>query len=293
MVSQMLDPQGAEDRAEARDTLASRFQIVGSDHKATAGNQVTDHQYEEIVQTYSDIRLGRSDLKVSPEGLSGEAAEEFKFGAMGDIADILQTRSGRGLVGSLANAPRNTDFSSRVTRIKPSKDAENARGGKDGEKAAQVSYQPGMNHGGDNPIRSDVTLYHELVHARHAVNHTWDSPCVHSKDGASKKDVSEKVSAAEHQAVGLGKHALAPYSENRYRGERRAIGEATTGGGGGQRLAGAHTDDEMTRRNQYVFPESPSTTPAEAPESRAMRKAWQGSEPWELAFNLAEGKVGP
>src|SRR5262249_52321502 len=75
----------------------------------------------------------------------------------------------------------------------------------------------------------DVTLAHELSHALHA---TWgdnDTSRVQPDDGVPE-DAACGVSEAEHQASGLGKYRNDRLTENRYRAERRLLGEAHAAG---------------------------------------------------------------
>ena len=262
----ILDPVGMMDRAAAHRELASRFNVIDDD--STVGtmeqNQVTPEEYEDIVRTYSDIRLGRGDLRLAdrPAGMTDEDYAGFRGGAMDDIADILQTESGRGLIDSLNEAPDQADGSDIITTINPRLDASgnfdpsNAEGGGFFGVSGQATYAPGMDHlpTRDN-LRSDVTLYHELVHAHHAVHNTWDGGVV----GGTGADAG--VNQAEHQAAGLGTHANDRFSENRYRGERRRIGALDVG----ERNHGAESDDNMTHRDTYSFPGTARTNPATIP----------------------------
>lgn len=262
----LLDPVGMMDRAAARRELASRFNVIDDD--STVGtmeqNQVTPEEYDEIVRTYSDVRLGRGDLRIGerPANMSEEDYADFRTDAMGDVADILQTESGRGLIGSLHDSPDQADGSDAITTINPRVDASgnldpsNAEGGGMFGISGYANYAAGENHlpTRDN-LRSDVTLYHELTHAHHAIYNTWDGGSV----GGTGPDAG--IGQFEHQAAGLGTHANDRYSENRYRGERRRIGELNVG----ERTHGAESDDNMTHRDTYSYPGSARTTPATIP----------------------------
>ena len=270
----LLDPSGMMDRQDAQRDLASRFNIMPD---GTPGireqNQVSEEQFQDIARTYSDIRMGRGDLTLGarPANMSEADYAAFREGSMDDIADIMQTESGRGLIDSLADAPLQADGTThRTTTIDPRLDAtgnydpSNATGGGTFGQSGFASYVPGADTlpAGDN-LRSDVTLYHELVHAHHAVHNTWDSGTVGQVNlpfGISFLNPLEPdrgLSQAEHQAAGLGTHANDPFSENRYRGERARIGELDVG----ERDHGAETDDAMTRRDQYRLPRNPDGTP--------------------------------
>lgn len=263
----LLDPSGMMDRQDAQRELRGNFDIVPDDFVGPRNqNQVTQAEFEEIARTYSDIRLGRSDLKLDTAGLSEEDAAAFRAGTMSDIGNLLQTQSGRGLVRSLAYAPLQADGTSRrTTTISRRNDASgnadpsNANGGGTFGQSGYARYVPGVDTlASRENLRSDVTLYHELVHAHHAVYNTWDSGNVAAGPGVPASDVGV-IGNFEHQAAGIGAHANDAYSENRYRAERRMIGN-----GVGARTTGSETDANMTRRDTYAWT-GPRTNPATMP----------------------------
>ena len=94
-----------EDRELARDELADRFQIVdGEESGDRAHNQVTAEEYERIVATYSDIRLGRGDLTVETSDLTDPSQRDsFMSGTMDAVADIMMTSSGREMIYQLSD----------------------------------------------------------------------------------------------------------------------------------------------------------------------------------------------
>lgn len=84
--------------------------------------------------------------------------------------------------------------------------------------------------------RTDVTLFHELVHARHYQQGTLiPSELVKETDATLDADKPYKnedapdgvagVRVEEYATVGLGDYAEDPLTENKYREERRALGE--------------------------------------------------------------------
>jgi hypothetical protein len=85
------------DRELARGELHDRFEIVdGENLGERAHNQVTAEEYERIVATYSDIRLGRGDLTVETSELTDPAQRDsFMSGTMDAIGDMMMTSSGR------------------------------------------------------------------------------------------------------------------------------------------------------------------------------------------------------
>lgn len=263
----LIDPMGMMDRQDAQRQLAGNFDIVPDDFVGPRNqNQVTQAEFEEIARTYSDIRMGRSDLQLDTAGLSDADAEAFRSSTMGDIGNLLQTESGRGLVRSLAYAPLQADGSShRTTTISRRNDAagnadnSNANGGGTFGQSGYVRYVPGVDTlPSRENLRSDVTLYHEMVHAHHAVYNTWDSGNATAGPGVPASDVGV-IGNFEHQAAGIGRHANDPYSENRYRAERRMIGN-----GVGARTTGSETDANMTHRDTYAWT-GPRTNPATMP----------------------------
>lgn len=101
----IFDPVGALDRHNARQELASRFEVVGDDFVGPRNhNQVSAEEYERIVQTYSDIRLGRGDLTIDTSEMTDPEQERtYRQGTMDAIADMMQTTSGRNMIYSLSN----------------------------------------------------------------------------------------------------------------------------------------------------------------------------------------------
>lgn len=235
----------------ARESLRNHFSLVEPGAERTAGNQVTAEEYAEITETFADIYRGRSDIQID-DSLPAERRDAFKMGVMNDLARVMQTPSGRELVDSLHRAPsRGFLKGDRKTTITQhgggNGDPSNALGGGDPGDRGTVAYVPGVNHGPDENLRSDVVLYHEMVHAHHAVYDTWDHDPTSVDNGATRIDAHNGVGEHEHQAVGLGEHAQARFSENRYRQERRAIGASNHG-----EVHGAQGDDNLAYRDTYL-----------------------------------------
>jgi len=199
-----VDP-AAEDRKKAATELADRFEIVKDDFKGKRlGNQVTQAEYDKICSVYSDVRMGKGDLTIDASKYSKKADQDkYKTGAMGDIASLLQTEAGRGLVYQLhdnaTQKDRNGDPIHRHTTLTPLLNADgsvdktngyaapngwgsDAKLGRDGKLTpgtgtdVTISYNPGVNVGdaykeyqSANPwlagFRSDVILMHEGNHA--------------------------------------------------------------------------------------------------------------------------------
>lgn len=276
----VLDPRGAIDRQAAQRELAPKFDVrdpatlvAGPDGPASyAGNQVSREDLAQIARTYSDIRLGRSDIQLNTAGMSPSEAERFRGETMGDIGNLLQTDAGRELVGSLANQPRGhtTRISQRAARPDEASTA-NAEGGAPGDAPvgswadgrgtdAFVDYVPGDQGGIIKPeandawlpMRSDVTLFHEMVHAHHAAYGTLDQSIIENG-----QDLDTNTYGLEYQAVGLGDWYDARLTENTYRMERNAIGDANRG----ERTTGGVADDDIAHRTSYKWHKGQPPTP--------------------------------
>jgi len=99
------DPAGARDRQSASRELASRFQVVGDDFIGPrAGNQVSAAEYEQLVHTYSDVRLGRGDLTMDTSMIADpKQAAAYREGTMTNIAELMMTEGGRAQVERMQN----------------------------------------------------------------------------------------------------------------------------------------------------------------------------------------------
>lgn len=243
----------------AADQVAARAELEGlfdtQNAAPTDGRAfVSDDELDEMVELYSDIRLGNTHLKLDTEGMDEKTAEAFKAGAMGDVAKLMQTESGRNMLRELAYNDKGIDTS--IGRqfgdkgpetngyLGPDRDcsksnAKDRLGDPNGwcidDRAhdgsgvdSEVRYRPGVTTTTpDGESRSDVTLYHELAHALHNVRGDQARGAVPSATGDGSY-----VRNDEFQATGLGKWAypvddggyLVP-NENLYRSERRDLGE--------------------------------------------------------------------
>lgn len=100
----MLDLEGMMDRQRAQQELAGRFDIVADDYAGQrAPNQVTQAEYEEIAQMYSDVRLGRGDLTLDASEMPKAQGDQFRTDVMSDIGSLLTTPSGRDQIRALQN----------------------------------------------------------------------------------------------------------------------------------------------------------------------------------------------
>ena len=296
----LLDPVGMMDRQAAQRELADRFQVVGDDFVGPRlPNQVSQAEYERICGMYSDIRLGRGDLTIDPSALgTPEEQQAYRDGAMGDIANMLQTQNGRDLITRMHNNTPQTDAAGnpvhRHTTMVPllaadgTRDLTNGYAAPDGPGSTRtvnadgtlgaagagtdvhIRYNPGVNigdaypqltTGGNNPwlgdFRSDVLLMHEMNHAMHQTAGTGDPTQVTATDNPLNATDPEMANDAgirriEHQAVGLGRYANDPMTENAYRAERRLVAASGTGARAG--------DATMNQRTSYI----PHNPPAAA-----------------------------
>lgn len=253
----------------------------------SAENTVTPEQFQQIARQYSDIRRGRTDIQFNTAGLNDEDAAAYRRDTMHDLASIMQTSGGRDLIGQLAqndkghqttlsplfrtNAAGNYDPTLGRDNTNgfasPVGDGANAYRSADGTSGAgvnsRVRYNPGM--GGIAPAdadlsqdhwlpwRSDVLLYHELVHSLDQTRGTMD-PTRAGNDGDGVP-YDQRVKRSEHRAAGLGIYANEPISENAYRRARRDI--ATNSGGVGVRDG----DATMPDRDTYFYHARPAPSP--------------------------------
>ena len=221
------------DRKMAAEELRGKFHVGEGSEEGKAG--VSQEEYDEIVGLYSDIRMGRSQLKLNPGDLPPEEAAAFRAGTMNDLSTLMQTPSGRALLKDLARGNNGHTTTLGPTTGSPDTNASlpglnpgdmddrwklhhalhNGQGAD-----TTVNYNPGQishtPHDGD--IRSDIALYHELTHAWHNGHGQNAEGSVPGQDGAS-------VGLEEFETVGLGRWADQPYTENRYRAERAKMGE--------------------------------------------------------------------
>ena len=260
----LLDPLGVIDRQQALRDLSSRFQVYGDDFIGPRRhNQVTASEYQKIAHTFSDIRLGRGDLRVDGghfDGAhTGSEAARYKQGAMDSLANIMMTTAGRRQIESLhdnvsrddhGNARRSLGFGPPIhhqTTIAPvfnegQHTAVNLR--HDNAFASAVRYNQATTRGPDgarnfgdhariewNPHtlddRGDIALGHEMEHALHMTQGTLAA-------GAYGSSIDRDVDNCERQAVGLARSdspAPAGYpgdphgaTENELRVERNELG---------------------------------------------------------------------
>ncbi|MCB9688388.1 MAG: hypothetical protein H6735_25335 [Alphaproteobacteria bacterium] len=246
----MEDARDRLDLEAARIELADKFHVIG-DGEAHDGahNTVDEQQFEELAQLYSDIRLGKTDLKFDTSGMDPETAAKFKGGTMQDLASMLQTESGRELVQKLAHNEKGHTTTiggaeapnkAKCTRAVSEDFEEEAlldRHDSDGTgNDAIVKYVPGQGFVQKGPAndpyeleqRSDIILYHELTHALHR---TDGESAVGQVSGYGGKHPAvstcdDEIEIEEYDTSGLGHDGRDDYfSENTYRAERAEMGE--------------------------------------------------------------------
>ncbi len=298
-LSGLVDPLGMLDRQDAQRELADRFHIMNPEDMVCgpdgpdqyAENQVSPEEFQEIARTYSNIRMGRSDIDFNTEGLSDEEAAEFRQGTMDDLASIMQTEGGRTLVNRLAD--NENDHTTTLSPLfqtnaagdyDPSLGRDNTNGyaapvgnGADAYRVdadtagagvdSRVRYNPGVDIAPADadltqdqwlPWRSDVLLYHELVHSMDQTYGTMDPTQAGADadggvDTESGSPYDAGVDRSEHRASGLGIYADEGISENAYRRARREIGATNIGERAG--------DDTMPDRDTYFYHAAPAPAP--------------------------------
>ena len=218
------DLSGAVDRQHAQEELSNRFSVVPDDFVGPRlPNQVTQSEYQQVAHTYSDVRLGRGDLSIDASGIGanyGMTADQYRQGALDDVAAMMQTGSGRREIEALHNNTPQRDASGnpihRHTTMVPlmaadgSMRRDNGFAAPDGVGAAQtinpdgtlgaagagtdvhIRYNPGVNIWDGDPqnatnawagqTRSDVLLAHEMSHAVRQTAGTVDDRAVQQSD---------------------------------------------------------------------------------------------------------------
>jgi hypothetical protein len=239
-----------------RDQLLQGMTIIPESFNGVReSNMVTQREFDRMAADYASIRHGDGDLTVTAHGFNAADTDQRRAAAMTDVRRILQTPSGRQLIHELNHQPRHHHTTVDSSFANPHTDfvgpntlaATNGHGG-DSDIAYDPTEQPvfASNEAWD-PVRSDVTLYHELVHAEHWGNGDEVDGAITAADGGTERDLFHRggrppVARGEYQATGLGRFRRDPFSENRYRNERRSVSTA-------EQVAG---DATMPDRDNYL-----------------------------------------
>jgi hypothetical protein len=237
------------DRIDAQLELADRFEIIDDDMVGIMPNQVSQAEFEQIATLYSDVRRGSTNLQIDDTGLGKEDAASFQAQAMSDIADMLTTESGRGLVDDLAyGTVDGRDETTLITKSANPQSAgtEPAFGEKWSESIDGTGVSTNVFYGGIDldmadshpdyataPYRqssSDTVLFHELSHALHMRNGelagTVDPGGRSSTDkiGADQAMIPNDLGVAEEEYITVGLGGLGgSFTENAYREERSLV----------------------------------------------------------------------
>ena len=234
-------------------------------------NFISITEFEEVVSVLDDIYNNKSNLVISPQlsqpshsyddGEEASLKEELKMETLQDLAKISQTSQGRNLLKRISREEQELGVKNTVIikpsdalvapdaapLIKPTKESDYKK-----KQRAYVNYSPSKvltdptNHAdlqpyrdaqGANPWiilgRSDVALFHELVHTHHIQRGEFlpktdimtrgDSPSADPIDipGEGGKPVSKE----EYKTVGIAPYQNEEFTDRKYRSERRALGE--------------------------------------------------------------------
>ena len=214
---------GVEDYA--RKLLQQRMEIVGDDFKGERRpNTVTQEQFDAILQDFTAICKNETQLKITGQAklrtggtattadLSGDEAQRFQGRAMEDLALLMQTRNGRGLLRKLA-------FEGEEKRLFHSRDASGQAAPKlthqfKDDDGRYVAWNPQQEY--HEGYRSDIALVHELKHLLDRQTGDYSTDSVDAGVGATTRDIARGVEQSEYTAMGLGQHAGEQFTENAY-----------------------------------------------------------------------------
>ena len=220
-----------------------------------ASNDVSPEEFEKIAKLYGNIRDGKSDLRLTSDEADPAKAAELKDKTLDDIGTMLQTKTGRQLVGDLADnttvdpkdpskrvhrttSIRMTDNPSLDNQCEPagmrearrlrdmdsSNEIERTAGTPGVGTDAEVTYHPGESktlRGTGVLATGDTTLFHELLHAQHATHGTRIR--ADQRYQGAEGDVDNGVRAEEMATVGLAGSSGSSLTENAYRRERKVL----------------------------------------------------------------------
>ncbi|MEZ4322594.1 MAG: M91 family zinc metallopeptidase [Myxococcota bacterium] len=219
----------------ARDALEDKFVISDAAEGERAPNELTQEEFDAVVELYRAIEAGETDIAFDPGDMD---ADEFREKVMADIGTILTTRQGRELLRTLAYGSEDGKRHKTTIGGSPEGAGEGTPvdpfAGSDGTGTdMEIDYIPGaeVDVGGGSPdvIGSDVVLFHELVHAYHGHQGTLAfgrDP----KTGAIVKTPAEVIVGPDDETAADEEYATVglcgrggEYTENGYREERAEI----------------------------------------------------------------------
>lgn len=202
-INAILDPVGALDRQQAREELAGRFEIVGDDFVGPPNmNTVTQAEFDRIVETYSNIRLGRGDLTLDASELSETDEADWRQGTMNDIATMMETPSGRQMIMTLSNNPMLDDAGNERQFI--------------GDHDVTGTWLEGL--GGGRHHHTTIRPYHQDANGNNRHHDDDAAPLGHDNavsDDLFPNDGDRSRSASERQADGsrgLGSDPIIRYN---------------------------------------------------------------------------------
>jgi hypothetical protein len=102
----LADPKGALDRmAASKELLANKsFSLLPPGATGPhAANALSQEEFDKVVRTYSDIRLGRGDLTIDTAEMGKAEGAAYQKQIMGDVTKIMQTESGRRQIMGMSN----------------------------------------------------------------------------------------------------------------------------------------------------------------------------------------------
>lgn len=257
------DPAAAADRAAAAAQLRGQFDVVPDGYDgARDPNTLTESEYAQMVATYSDIRRGTSDIVLNTQAFHGtlgdqpEAEQAALDATMADFASMMQTEEGRAVVSRLANNTAgdevdadgnpvhhkttlqiaNDKFATAAVAVPDSREGDRDPRATDGtgvdaridnyHPGQTLAPPPGADDGWATQERSDVALFHELVHAVHQTEGSFLNQGV-GADRLLNEGHGPPLALDEYTTVGLGGYATGvdgvAVSENLYRQARNQI----------------------------------------------------------------------
>jgi hypothetical protein len=228
-------PPTAAELAELKQRQLDRKKMEGmlkvvpddSDAKTRKPNEVTQAEFDKYAGMYSDIRSDKASLKID-KGVD----EKHKGAMLDDIAKILQTKSGRSMVGDLSaggkdkevvlGLSKNDDGSLNKLGAETASNDYYAGADKTKGTGSNINYIPGAEgeftkgrneiKGADGKVMqaydlqqkftSDTVLFHEMTHAWH--NATGTAKKV---PWPAKGEAGETVSQADADAEVKAGHA--------------------------------------------------------------------------------------